>query len=139
MPCRPPSTTSTRAGTRTRGGSWLVIAHRRVHRRWCPTPHPIPDRGKAGPSARGAAAGERKALARPLRGTGRCRTTQHFPFPTCSPSSEAHTSELQSLMRISYAVFCLKKHLHHPHHPYHRPRRLAYALRKLKPHLLIHL
>src|SRR3546814_9174060 len=32
--------------------------------------------------------------------------------------SEEHTSELQSLMRISYAVFCLKKqkqqkHLHH--------------------------
>src|SRR3546814_7877603 len=26
-----------------------------------------------------------------------------------SPRSEAHTSELQSLMRISYAVFCLKK------------------------------
>src|SRR3546814_9588963 len=24
--------------------------------------------------------------------------------------SEEHTSELQSLMRISYAVFCLKKH-----------------------------
>src|SRR3546814_2860507 len=31
--------------------------------------------------------------------------------PTTSPSrrSEEHTSELQSLMRISYAVFCLKK------------------------------
>src|SRR3546814_1272761 len=29
---------------------------------------------------------------------------------TSSPSrSEEHTSELQSLMRISYAVFCLKK------------------------------
>src|SRR3546814_3145558 len=28
----------------------------------------------------------------------------------CStPRSEEHTSELQSLMRISYAVFCLKK------------------------------
>src|SRR3546814_9204783 len=26
--------------------------------------------------------------------------------------SEEHTSELQSLMRISYAVFCLKKHKH---------------------------
>src|SRR3546814_9561995 len=26
-----------------------------------------------------------------------------------SPRSEEHTSELQSLMRISYAVFCLKK------------------------------
>src|SRR3546814_4703463 len=37
-----------------------------------------------------------------------------------SHRSEEHTSELQSLMRISYAVFCLKKknnnpvtHLHH--------------------------
>src|SRR3546814_1464511 len=29
--------------------------------------------------------------------------------------SEEHTSELQSLMRISYAVFCLKKkHVTHP-------------------------
>src|SRR3546814_9842910 len=27
-----------------------------------------------------------------------------------SDRSEEHTSELQSLMRISYAVFCLKKH-----------------------------
>src|SRR3546814_6846415 len=35
----------------------------------------------------------------------------------CRLRSEEHTSELQSLMRISYAVFCLKKkkmnrHLH---------------------------
>src|SRR3546814_2588172 len=29
--------------------------------------------------------------------------------PTVSIRSEEHTSELQSLMRISYAVFCLKK------------------------------
>src|SRR3546814_4725884 len=28
------------------------------------------------------------------------------------PRSEEHTSELQSLMRISYAVFCLKKQKH---------------------------
>src|SRR3546814_8894438 len=28
---------------------------------------------------------------------------------TGEPRSEEHTSELQSLMRISYAVFCLKK------------------------------
>src|SRR3546814_7122014 len=27
----------------------------------------------------------------------------------CPDRSEEHTSELQSLMRISYAVFCLKK------------------------------
>src|SRR3546814_6603138 len=30
--------------------------------------------------------------------------------------SEEHTSELQSLMRISYAVFCLKKKKHNKHH-----------------------
>src|SRR3546814_8869164 len=29
--------------------------------------------------------------------------------PMISGRSEEHTSELQSLMRISYAVFCLKK------------------------------
>src|SRR3546814_5678601 len=29
--------------------------------------------------------------------------------------SEEHTSELQSLMRISYAVFCLKKNTQHTH------------------------
>src|SRR3546814_6025337 len=29
--------------------------------------------------------------------------------------SEEHTSELQSLMRISYAVFCLKKQTNHPY------------------------
>src|SRR3546814_1983835 len=30
-------------------------------------------------------------------------------IPFADPRSEEHTSELQSLMRISYAVFCLKK------------------------------
>src|SRR3546814_3656416 len=32
-----------------------------------------------------------------------------------SPRSEEHTSELQSLMRISYAVFCLKKKKQNQH------------------------
>src|SRR3546814_2591685 len=31
----------------------------------------------------------------------------------CLERSEEHTSELQSLMRISYAVFCLKKKKSH--------------------------
>src|SRR3546814_5282384 len=31
------------------------------------------------------------------------------PAPLWRDKSEEHTSELQSLMRISYAVFCLKK------------------------------
>src|SRR3546814_4675354 len=33
----------------------------------------------------------------------------HADHQTSSARSEEHTSELQSLMRISYAVFCLKK------------------------------
>src|SRR3546814_6422861 len=32
-----------------------------------------------------------------------------LPATTACCRSEEHTSELQSLMRISYAVFCLKK------------------------------
>src|SRR3546814_5758356 len=39
--------------------------------------------------------------AHPLRGLTLSRCDE--------PRSEEHTSELQSLMRISYAVFCLKK------------------------------
>src|SRR3546814_8531684 len=35
-----------------------------------------------------------------------------FPIPG-SPRSDEHTSELQSLMRISYAVFCLKQKKKH--------------------------
>src|SRR3546814_8221670 len=34
--------------------------------------------------------------------------------------SEEHTSELQSLMRISYAVFCLKKKKHNTNTEYKR-------------------
>src|SRR3546814_6840111 len=55
---------------------------------------------------------ERDAAVGPDRGSrpgyrsrrrGRCRK------PVAHGRSEEHTSELQSLMRISYAVFCLKK------------------------------
>src|SRR3546814_3741848 len=35
--------------------------------------------------------------------------------PDVAARSEEHTSELQSLMRISYAVFCLKKKKKTPH------------------------
>src|SRR3546814_4034450 len=42
----------------------------------------------------------------PLGGTGAGGDRR---FPWAEHRSEEHTSELQSLMRISYAVFCLKK------------------------------
>src|SRR3546814_5955831 len=42
----------------------------------------------------------------------RCRAVRSM---MSSPRSEEHTSELQSLMRISYAVFCFKnKHTKEP-------------------------
>src|SRR3546814_5895133 len=37
------------------------------------------------------------------------RRSVGWPLPVIAIRSEEHTSELQSLMRISYAVFCLKK------------------------------
>src|SRR3546814_7047643 len=45
------------------------------------------------------------------------------------PRSEEHTSELQSLMRISYAVFCLKKKKR-------QPRIIEIMLNKNKTHTL---
>src|SRR3546814_5520938 len=49
-----------------------------------------------------------------IRGHGQCprfraRCGKGYPIRPRSMRSEEHTSELQSLMRISYAVFCLKK------------------------------
>src|SRR3546814_6366443 len=39
----------------------------------------------------------------------RSRRNEREEHTLCKHRSEEHTSELQSLMRISYAVFCLKK------------------------------
>src|SRR3546814_7086217 len=43
---------------------------------------------------------------------GKSRETFAPMGPCIVTRSEEHTSELQSLMRISYAVFCLKKKNH---------------------------
>src|SRR3546814_3115702 len=53
-------------------------------------------------------------LAQPAAALRHARPADRRPWPVPHPSgaprrSEEHTSELQSLMRISYAVFCLKK------------------------------
>src|SRR3546814_8185937 len=78
-----------------RPSRWRLQAHRcHAHER----PKPAP---------RGSADGLRRTDRAPVSGPPDpwCRTAQ-------SPHlrrSEEHTSELQSLMRISYAVFCLKK------------------------------
>src|SRR3546814_7705427 len=62
--------------------------------------------------------GRQEGVARPLRFDPRLRAGGDARHPARRPTgrcfdprlrSEEHTSELQSLMRISYAVFCLKK------------------------------
>src|SRR3546814_2220701 len=58
---------------------------------------PMDQRGKGPPSD----CREYTRRLRQMPGEDRC--------PSCGQRSEEHTSELQSLMRISYAVFCLKK------------------------------
>src|SRR3546814_7031925 len=46
---------------------------------------------------------------------GRIAVSSGFRIGPRTHRSEEHTSELQSLMRISYAVFCLKKkNIHTP-------------------------
>src|SRR3546814_3465128 len=49
------------------------------------------------------------ALARLIKESGRTGEAAKAVAQVLEPRSEEHTSELQSLMRISYAVFCLKK------------------------------
>src|SRR3546814_3652095 len=48
--------------------------------------------------------------------------------------SEEHTSELQSLMRISYAVFCLKKKKTQLSRTLHTPKLLRMQIQNTKHH-----
>src|SRR3546814_1664649 len=57
-----------------------------------------------------AAARDQDRAARPAQ-VERCAEAGVAP-PDHQDRSEEHTSELQSLMRISYAVFCLKKNIY---------------------------
>src|SRR3546814_4795533 len=63
---------------------------------------------------------ERSQMRSPKSEPSQARSARRFalPPPGDSRRSEEHTSELQSLMRISYAVFCLKKtHIKHHNKP----------------------
>src|SRR3546814_4883121 len=48
-----------------------------------------------------------------FRALGRVTGEYYFDSSASVHRSEEHTSELQSLLRISYAVFCLKKQNHY--------------------------
>src|SRR3546814_8955719 len=75
-------------------------ADRARHDRLQPAPRDAAAEPAAGGARRGARAG----------GADAGRISRAYAIPR--RRSEEHTSELQSLMRISYAVFCLKKKKH---------------------------
>src|SRR3546814_2150711 len=70
------------------------------------------DRSKAGDLNKGLQGRKgRQSTHKPSCSSGRSAATRHCFFSNGAQTgsrSEEHTSELQSLMRISYAVFCLK-------------------------------
>src|SRR3546814_8152745 len=74
-------------------------------RRVCAAPRPSDMRTTITSRRQGRAARLIVALAIAATSVG---TDAAIPSAESPPRSEEHTSELQSLMRISYAVFCLK-------------------------------
>src|SRR3546814_5595371 len=107
---RPPRSTRT----------YTLFPYTTLFRSWCRRDDELGS-GQTGGSAREVRQGPRR---RPLRSElpeGRRQDLQQVgnpqgalcggvdPARRALPRSEEHTSELQSLMRISYAVFCLKK------------------------------
>src|SRR3546814_8386964 len=99
----------------------MTTRHRSAHGAWRPSRSAVPLR--LHPRAREAALRMLPHVAEgtlPRAGTQRlprlqkgCIATEFWPSDVLPGRSEEHTSELQSLMRISYAVFCLKKKKHH--------------------------
>src|SRR3546814_2001469 len=89
----------------------------------CSSDLSIPARPSAVPRARAVAAARAPDRPRSPRAVPAIGGVAHVPHALrdaqratpslvrvrVPPRSEEHTSELQSLMRISYAVFCLKK------------------------------
>src|SRR3546814_9235916 len=70
---------------------------------------PDPDRSLAAPLQHRPAAQRARISATGARGRPIASVALRFRFAPPTARSEEHTSELQSLMRISYAVFCFKQ------------------------------
>src|SRR3546814_3836658 len=84
-----------------------IFAKGEYHLAEPPFLHPPPDRWRCGPAAAQCPARHGRSLRALCRNPGRNRGGNDAGRR--DGRSEEHTSELQSLMRISYAVFCLKK------------------------------
>src|SRR3546814_7248004 len=95
--------------TARRHGGLVILAGRQQHRRPAPVEIAVDDnlaavQHRADPAGRQVVEAQRAP--RQQGAQKLCRAGIAAAEP---PRSEEHTSELQSLMRNSYAVFCLKK------------------------------
>src|SRR3546814_7132432 len=109
----------------------------RVVRGCRPVPHPVPRRAPpsgackrrlclfrprhgqrtvAADRRNRGGSGNLRGLPFTLDGADRQRPRERWSALAAEARSEEHTSELQSLMRISYAVFCLKKKIQQNKH-----------------------
>src|SRR3546814_6609074 len=117
MPGTSCSKTGTRCWCRRSGSSWTRI------RSEAPLAADAPGLCRSGFSRELLVAWRRHeklaAEAAPARALALARPCWRSCAPPSGQGSEEHTSELQSLMRISYAVFCLKKKKHQDHE-YHK-------------------
>src|SRR3546814_1063605 len=97
----------------------------RLLREGCEVRHPEGPRSllpRLGPSAHpGGLSLHREGTRRSEEPVGHTRSR---PGGAGRRRSEEHTSELQSLMRISYAVFCLKKKTHSNEKQTHRTNKI---------------
>src|SRR3546814_1447090 len=85
---------------------------------WTNFPYPSNTSGLSPSAATSVIASFEKStppISTPITGMMMSATSDDTILPNAPPitRSEEHTSELQSLMRISYAVFCLKKKKHY--------------------------
>src|SRR3546814_7422042 len=70
---------------------------------------PVSEQSPAAFELKGIAVGDDENATKAKLPDADCETLADGTIAQCFVRSEEHTSELQSLMRISYAVFCLKK------------------------------
>src|SRR3546814_8611888 len=93
-------------------GAPLASACSSSSRTIAPAPSPITKPSRLSSKGRGVVVGSSflVLVAKRVSNTVACEgQSSSAPPATITIRSEEHTSELQSLMRISYAVFCLKK------------------------------
>src|SRR3546814_9675943 len=84
-----------------------------------PQPGAVRGRRPAAEGRRAERSADRRAAA------GRLRDPYGVHRSRSNGRSEEHTSELQSLMRISYAVFCLKKQKNNKKTQYHNKHKIT--------------